>query len=68
MQSQDKTPGNLSLKTKEELMFAHLVIKQTISFRNLSDIIKEWHAFDAALQPHNQGICMGTFIMPCAHR
>jgi hypothetical protein len=49
MQSPDKTPGNLSLKTKEDLMFDPLVIKQMISFSNPSDVIKEWHAFDAAL-------------------
>lgn len=64
MQSPDKTPGNVSFKKKkkkrENLMFDPLVLKQMISFSDLSDIIKEWHAFDATLQPQDHAI-----IMPC---
>lgn len=41
-------------------MFDPLVLKQMISFSDLSDIIKEWHAFDATLQPQDHAI-----IMPC---
>lgn len=59
MQSPDKTPGNVSFfKKKKKRGFYVWSIGSKAN--DLSDIIKEWHAFDATLQPQDHAI-----IMPC---